>query len=286
MKKQTMIYTVLCGLMMSSASIASNDEFTTPEKSEITRKISILTPYTAEVVKEQLEADLRQKKQIQQAQSRALIVRDLLLAEARKKEEEDAEKHKTEIKKLEDKLTTLNFSTAKTEQELIELRQENEALKKDKQVLEMKEKEIQAEIAKKALELQTLETEHKTQNDELVAAKAATAKDVETIAELQKGVDSRERAIKALKEVLNTKRKEQLEVNDQLVEKVKEEGKLQAKYIEVEAVLARTKEELSTVKKHIPELGDAQKSPSTSGTSSSSSAPAVSRKNILPVAKK
>ncbi|AIL13557.1 hypothetical protein IM40_08785 [Candidatus Paracaedimonas acanthamoebae] len=280
MKKQT-IYTMICGLMMSSASMASSnlkDEFSTPEKKRITQVTVGLTPYSKAIVEEQVKASLRQERQEKKATEESRVARRLVLEEADEKVKLEEAKHKIQMKELEEKLQALNLSKTSSEKELQDLRKENEELRQSKEDLSTQLKKIEQDIQLKTTEFAELEKGHKEVQTALTTAKATATQDAEKIQQLEGSKKSREAALKILSDSLALARQEKAEVVAKLNIKEQEEAESKAQVALKEAELKRTQEELSLVKQYVFEAPTSTTA-STSKPSPNSKAPG--KKNIL-----
>ncbi len=107
MKKETIIYTVLSGLMMTSPIIASNDDpsnLSPNTKQAISRVEQQYSPFTAQIVTQQIieERDAKRKEQTLKAE------KDRIAREYEARIQAEADAHAQEMKELQAKIEELS----------------------------------------------------------------------------------------------------------------------------------------------------------------------------------
>ncbi|OJX10517.1 MAG: hypothetical protein BGO77_02905 [Caedibacter sp. 37-49] len=257
MKKQT-IYKIICGLMMSSALIASNDDPVTPKaKAAISRQVAALpySPFSKGVIEQDLIAQERQKKQDMVLQAQAQKAQEELTREAENKRRKEAEQHQKELEDLHKQLEALNVSKTANESELISLRSnleslrvQNETLQADKKKLEEEQTRINDDIRTKTDEITKLSTD-------LITAQTASDQDSTKIHELLENLKNRKHVIETLSKSLTETREQYDAKSKELSKKTIEATELEQKLKTSEEKLKQTQEKLSTVKDHVFKTG-------------------------------
>lgn len=287
MKKETIIYTILCGLMISSASVASNDDildesrdqFRTPKTKKAVSKITTeeFTPVSFEKLRmraiSRLESEKLEEAEEQQVQEK----KDRLLEEIESKKLAQTVKHEKELEELKERLRLLSLTNDGT---LAALREQNQKLMEEKKALEvaqgLSEKEqlrIQQEITAEKAAVAKLTTD-------LATAQQAATQDATAIDKLKTSLASKEKVIKALDLDLDESAKKYAKIK-----KDYQEANLRAAVLEEDVKLAeqekmQIQEKLASYEHHV--FGDEDKSMASTSTATTSG----NRRSIKPVSSK
>ncbi|MBN9412514.1 MAG: hypothetical protein J0H12_01110 [Candidatus Paracaedimonas acanthamoebae] len=284
MKKETIIYTILCSLMMTSAAVASNDDildesrdaYRTPKTKKAVSRITKeeFTPTSFEKLRMRAVSRLESEKREEAEELQAQAEKNRLLEEVESKKQAQTAKHEKELEELKERLRLLSLTQDET---LAALREQNQKLMEEKKALEdaqnMSEKEqlrIQQEIAEEKAAVAKLTTE-------LATAQQAATQDATAIEKLKTSLASKEKVIKALDLDLDESAKKYAKIK-----KDYQEANLRAAVLEEDVKLAeqekvQIQEKLASYEHHV--FGDQEKSTASTSNATTSG----NRRSIKPI---
>lgn len=257
MKKETIIYAALCGLMMSSASLASNDEFTTPEKTQLRKAVEGYTPFSGSIIEAQEKAKLLNAKKTKIQEEQFKVARKLILDEADKRDKAKDEKHQQAMKELEEQIQQLLLIKNNETKHVELLTQRLQKLTEENKILQEKTAELtkthEETLLLKTTELEKLQGEYDDASSKLKIANETVGHDKDKIIELEASQASRKKALEALKSFIEETTKELLKTKEELSAKLLEESRLQTELNSKTQDLARAEEKLALLQKGVLE---------------------------------